>query len=96
MTTDHDSVSILRVVLAFAVVFGLMGVLAFGLRMLSERGFKLPGRTIGERRLKVVETLPLDVRRRLVIVRWDGDEHLILLSPESETVVSHKSAKDPV
>jgi flagellar protein FliO/FliZ len=39
------------------------------------------------RRLKVVETLPIDHKRRLVLVRRDDKEHLLVLGPETETVV---------
>lgn len=38
-------------------------------------------------RLAVLEVLTLDSKRRLVLVSRDGTEHLILLGPQSETVV---------
>jgi flagellar protein FliO/FliZ len=34
-----------------------------------------------------VEALSIDARRRLVIIRRDDREHLILLGPESEQVI---------
>ena len=40
-----------------------------------------------ERRLKVVEALPIDHKHRLVLVRRDGREHLLVLGPDSQTVV---------
>ena len=39
------------------------------------------------RRLSVVEARTLDARRQLVLIRRDGVEHLLLLSPNAETVV---------
>ena len=50
----------------------------------------------GERRLKVTESLMLDPRRRLVLVRLDGREHLLLLSPSRDLVVSDVEAKEIV
>ena len=40
-----------------------------------------------KRRLRVVEFLPIDHKRRLVLVRRDDREHLLILGAESETVV---------
>ena len=45
------------------------------------------------RRLGVVETLPLDARRRLVLVRRDGVEHLILLGAAGEAVIETLPAR---
>ena len=36
---------------------------------------------------KLVETLPIDPRRRLAIVRCDDREHLLILGTNSETVI---------
>ena len=47
----------------------------------------------GERRLKVMESLMLDPRRRLVLVRLDGREHLLLLGPSGDAVVAAQEAK---
>jgi len=40
-----------------------------------------------DKRLKIVEALPLDHKHRLVLVRRDNREHLLVLGPESETVI---------
>lgn len=40
------------------------------------------GRFSGQRRLAVLETLPLDPRTRLVLLRHDGAEHLVLVSSQ--------------
>ena len=39
------------------------------------------------RRLAISEIMPLDARRKLVLVRRDDKEHLIVLGPNGETVV---------
>ena len=74
----------LRFVFALIAVLGLIALVpAIGRRF----GFvPRPGRK-GQGRLGVVEVATLDARRRLVLVRRDGVEHLLLLGPETETVV---------
>ena len=47
----------------------------------------------GERRLKVKESLMLDPRRRLVLVKLDEREHLLLLSPAGDLVVTALDSK---
>jgi len=76
-----------RFVLALVFVIGLIGVMALVAR---RAGLGFPSRATrpgGERRLEVVEVAPIDGRRRLVLVRRDGVEHLLLLSPTTELVV---------
>lgn len=69
---------------ALIFVLSLMGGLSFILRRFSENGaIKLPP----ERRLKIVESLALDARRRAVILRRDNREHLVILGPTGETVI---------
>lgn len=82
-----DPTDYLRFAAALIFVLALIGAAAFALRAF---GFMSPGsRRPGERRLNVVETLMLDARRRLVIVRRDDKEHLLLLSAQGETVLEN-------
>lgn len=48
------------------------------------------------RRLKISESLMIDPRRRLVIVRCDGREHLLLLGPAGDVVVSEMAAVEQI
>jgi flagellar protein FliO/FliZ len=67
----------LKVMFAFALVVALM--LGFSW-LLKKLGLATPGMAAGgRRRLKIVEHLPLDTRRRLVLVRRDDREHLIVI-----------------
>jgi len=50
------------------------------------------GQPGGARRLRLVESLALDPRRRLVLVRLDGQEHLLLLSAGGDRVVAAQPA----
>ncbi len=92
---EPDTISWLRIIVAFAFVSGLMGLLAYGLKYISLRGMKLPGMSSKTQRLQVVENLTLDVRRRLVIVRRDNVEHLLLLGINQDIVVESNLTAPP-
>jgi len=70
---------------ALVFVVALIFLLAWVGRRLGVGGIGTSGG--GKRRLSVVEILPLDAKRRLVIVRRDGVEHLLLLGPNGDVVV---------
>lgn len=75
---------ILRLVAALALVIGLM----LGLHLIMRRIHAGAGARPGQRkRLAVVEMTPLDGRRRLVLIRRDDREHLVILGATGETVV---------
>jgi flagellar protein FliO/FliZ len=77
--------SYLQFVLALVFVLALIGVAAIVARRLGLGHAAGPaGR---RRRLSVEEVLPLDGKRRLVLLRRDVIEHLVILGPASETVV---------
>ena len=75
----------LRSALALLVVLALITGVAW-----MARRFGLGGAAVGlrrRRRLSVVEMLPLDNRRRLVLVRRDRVEHLLLIGGGSDIIV---------
>lgn len=75
-----------QAVLALVFVLALIGLLT----MVARRfGFGSPTPTIGHKnkRVHIVEVTQLDARRRLVLVRRDDKEHLILLGHDREHVV---------
>ncbi len=78
-----------RAVAALAVTLALIAGAAYAARRLGmlQVGAQTP------RRLTVSESLMLDPRRRLVLVRLDGREHLLLLSPAGDVVVTEIDAK---
>lgn len=80
-----DPTDYLRFAAALIFVLALLGAFAFIAR---SSGFLTNlQRKPGHRRLSTVESLMLDARRRVVIVRRDDKEHVILLSAQSETVL---------
>lgn len=77
----------LRFALALIFVLGLIGVLAivakrFGMAPRISKGLGPSGK-----RLQIVDVTTVDAKRRLVLVRRDDVEHLLLLGATSETVV---------
>ncbi|MGH1375733.1 MAG: FliO/MopB family protein [Alphaproteobacteria bacterium] len=76
----------MRLLIALAIVLALMGGLSFFLKKL---GLSTQTHVKGgdSKRLKVLETLPLDARRRLAIIQCDDKEHLIILGANSELVI---------
>ena len=75
-----DAPSLLRAVFALALTLGLIGLVAVLARRYGPSAlFRVKQSTKTQRRLAVVETLMLDPARRLVLVRCDGRERLLLL-----------------
>jgi flagellar protein FliO/FliZ len=86
-----------KLIIAFAVVLGLLGGLAAILKYINAKGLTFGGRKGRERRMKIVENLAIDSKRRCVILRCDKREHLLLLSSEGDIVVETNlpPAKNP-
>lgn len=77
--------ALLKMVAALVFVLGLMGILALVLKHLGLSGrVNTPGT---KRRLKLVESMPLDARHRLALIQRDDVEHLVIFGPNGETVV---------
>jgi flagellar protein FliO/FliZ len=70
---------VFRVVAGLAVTLGLIGLAVVALRRFGPETIRRLSAQRASRRLAVVETLVLDPSRRLVLVRCDQMERLILL-----------------
>jgi flagellar protein FliO/FliZ len=79
-----DVVDLARYLGALLLVLALVGFAA-----LAARRYGLAGIVQGnaQRRLQVVESLMLDPRHKLVLVRRDAAEHLVLVGPDGACVV---------
>ena len=75
-----------RAILGLANTLGLIGLAAYALRRYAPGLMERFQGTRGERRLQVVETLVLDPARRLILVRVDDEERLILLGEGKELI----------
>ena len=68
-----------RAFFALAITLGLVGLAAFIARRFGPEWLVRLQRPKAERRLAIIESLPLDPARRLVLVRLDSTERLLLL-----------------
>jgi flagellar protein FliO/FliZ len=93
MTASPEWMDYLRVPLALLFVVGLIFLSSAALRKTG-----LDKRIIGNKgaaRMSVVETLYLDPRRRLVIVREGENEHVLLLSAAGDLHVASRKGSVP-
>lgn len=80
-----DLMAYLKLMGALALVLLLFGAAAWAAKRYLPGAGRVGARP--GRRLSVIEVAVLDTRRRLVLVRRDDVEHLILIGATSETVV---------
>lgn len=80
-----DMASYIRTVAALVLVLGMILGVLWVLRRVGVPG--MVPRQVGNRRLAVVESVTVDARRRLVLVRRDGREHLLLVGGAQEMLV---------
>src|SRR5271155_3265288 len=90
-----------RFFLAFLIVLGLIGVAAWAVRRFGSA--RLGGAVRGRQpRLSVTEYARVDARRRLLLVRRDNVEHLVMIGGPSDVVVEANivrampAAREPV
>lgn len=76
---------IIQLILTLAFVVALMGGLAFLIKRLGLAGATPVYK--GQKRLKIIESQTLDARRRLVLIRCDDKEHLVLLGINGDTII---------
>ena len=87
------------VLFKFAAALLLVMALIGAITVLVRRAGLVPrliGRNGGQRRLSLIEFAAVDARRRLVLVRRDGVEHLLLLGPEHDLVIERGISAVPV
>ena len=75
-----------RFFLAFLIVLGLIGAAAWAVRQFGSTRFS--GAVRGRQpRLAVIEYATVDARRRLLLVRRDNVEHLMMIGGPTDVVV---------
>ena len=76
-----------RAIFGLAITLGIIGLAAWAARRYApEILARFQGPQGQVRRMKVVETLVLDPSRRLVLIRVDDEERLILLGEGRELI----------
>lgn len=80
-----DFSDIFRFVAALAFILGLIGICA----MLARRFGLAPGASShnAQKRLGIVEVRPIDARHRLLLIRRDGKEHLVLVGGDHPLLI---------
>lgn len=75
-----------RAIFALAITLGIIGFAAWASRRYLPQLLARISAERGERRMTVVETLVLDPARRLVLVRIDHEERLLILGEGRELI----------
>ena len=101
---ELETINYLKFLLALLFVLGLIGGFAIIAKRagLGNRGPMVRGKS---KRLSIIETMSLDPKRRIVLIRRDNCEHLLLIGTSSEQVIerdidqnnipSEKASKPP-
>ncbi|HEY1751845.1 MAG TPA: flagellar biosynthetic protein FliO [Caulobacteraceae bacterium] len=84
-----------RALFALVLTLGLIGLAAVGARRFGPEWLVRLQRPKTQRRMAIVESLPLDPARRLVLVRLDATERLVLLGEGRMLAELPASAKPP-
>ncbi len=84
-------IGIAKFLAALAFVLALMGGLALVMKKIGLGQAGLAGR--GDKRLKLVEVMPIDARRKAVILQCDDEQHLVILGPTGDTVIKNNISK---
>ncbi|MCA3701207.1 FliO/MopB family protein [Brevundimonas sp.] len=77
---------LLRALFGLAFTLGLIGLAAWAARRYAPQLMARLNAERGERRMTVVETLVLDPARRLVLVKIDNEERVLLLGEGKELI----------
>ncbi len=89
-----ETETFLRFGLALVFVLALIGLLGWAIRRFGIGG-RFAVKTRHRPRIAVVEAASVDGKRRLVLVRRDNLEHLILLGPSSELLIERGIPANP-
>ena len=81
-----ESVSYFRAILALIFVLSVIAIISFLLKRFSFNN-KFSGLKSIDKRISIEEIHALDTKRRLVLVKRDDVEHLLLLGATSDVVV---------
>lgn len=90
---DFAGVDYMKFLMALVFVLGLIWGLTLAARHfgLGNRG---PVKRGTSKRLSIIETMALDAKRRMVIVRMDDTEHLLLLGQTGEQIIGTSENAD--
>ena len=96
---DLDYANYFQFFVALVFVLGLIGLVALLMRIYGPGSamHSIQRRAKGKpRRLEIVDGMSLDARRKLILVRRDSTEHLILLSAHQDLLVESGITSPPL
>jgi flagellar protein FliO/FliZ len=78
-----DGLSFLRAIAALAFTLGLLFGCAYLLKRYGHKfgTFSMPNAKSTLKRMQVIETISIDVRTRLLLIKIDNTEHLLVVGP---------------
>lgn len=82
-----DFEQIFRFLMALVFVLGLIAALSLVAKRIGFTPRATRTKSSAKRRLSIVEVLSVDAKRRLILVRRDATEHLVLLGVDRDLVV---------
>lgn len=87
---------LMRAALALVFVVGIMWALKLILERINMKQYGLTKAKTKNRRLEIIESLAIAPQKRLLLIRRDKTEHLILASQTSDVVIETniKTRKD--
>jgi len=88
-----DVIDFARYIGALLLVLGLIGAAGLAARRFGLGSLVKP---VATRRLAVVETLMIGPRQRLLIVRRDNVEHVVLSGPDGTSVIESGISSLPI
>jgi len=78
---------VVRFFLAFLIVLGLIGAAAWAVRRFGSSRYGGTGQRGRQPRLAIIDHASVDARRRLILIRRDNVEHLLLIGGPTDVVV---------
>ena len=87
-----DMYTVMRAFAALILVLGLIG----GLYLVLRRFSNLAPATGNTSDLKVVSWKPFDGRKRLAVIRWGDQEHLVITGQGQDVLIASRKAVDDV
>lgn len=89
-----DAFDYVNYLLALLIVLGLIGLIAYALRRVgfiptADRPNQM------RKRLGISQMIAIDGKRRLVLLRRDDQEHLVLIGPDGDTVIEQNIQAKP-
>ena len=83
------STTIIQFIFALGFVIGLLALFAYGAKRLGFIARVTVDNKSDKKRLDIVEIRPVDAKRRLVLIRRDDVEHLIMIGTDHDLLIEN-------